>query len=126
MMPIATRAWLGVAGGVALQLLMTSLPGRDVPIEVGHPWDWFIHAGMYGGLGFLVVRAVTLSGWERRRLVWLGGALSVYGALDELHQLFIAGRSADVSDWAFDTLGVAAGLLIGSWLMASKVAKWLR
>jgi VanZ family protein len=125
MMPIARRAWLAVAAGVALQLLLTSLPGSDMPIEVGHPWDWFVHAGMYGGLGFLVVRAVTLSGWERRRLVWLGGALSVYGALDELHQLFIAGRSGAVSDWAFDTLGVAAGLLIGSWLMASKVAKWL-
>jgi VanZ family protein len=126
MMPTARRAWLAVGGGVAIQLLITSLPGRDVPISVGHPWDWFIHAGMYGGLGFLVVRAATLSGWARLRLTWLGVVLCAYGALDEVHQIFIAGRDGSPSDWAFDTIGVAAGLLIGSWLMASKVAKWLR
>jgi len=126
--PLARRAWLAVGGGVAIQLLITSLPGRDVPISVGHPWDWFVHAGMYGGLAFLVVRAATLSGWGpvRRRLVWLGVALSAYGALDEVHQLFIAGREGSPSDWVFDTMGVAAGLFLGSWLMASKVAKWLR
>jgi VanZ family protein len=119
---------MAVGGGVAMQLLITSLPGRDVPISVGHPWDWFIHAGMYGGLAFLVVRAATLSGWDwvRRRLVWLGVVLSAYGALDEVHQIFIAGRDGSPSDWAFDTMGVAAGLFIGSWLMVSKAAKWLR
>jgi VanZ family protein len=126
--PAARRGWLAVGGGVAIQVLVTSLPGRDVPISVGHPWDWLIHATMYGGLAFLVVRAATLSEWQgaRRRLPWLGVALSAYGALDEVHQLFIAGRDGSPSDWAFDTAGAAAGLLIGSWLMASKVAKWLR
>ena len=128
MTSIAGRAWLAVGGGVAIQLLVTSLPGRDVPISAGHPWDWFIHAGMYGGLAFRVVRAATLSEreWVRRRLAWLGVALSAYGALDEVHQMFIAGRDGSPSDWAFDTIGGAAGLLIGSWLMASKAAKWLR
>jgi VanZ family protein len=126
MMTIARRAWLAVGGGVVIQLLVTSVPGRDVPISVGHPVDWFIHAGMYGGLSFLILRAVTLSGWSRRHLVWWGLALSAYGALDEVHQLLIPGRDASVSDWAFDTAGVVAGLLIGSWLMGSKVAKWLR
>lgn len=115
-----------VGGGVAIQLLITSLPGRDVPISAGHPWDWCIHATMYGGLAFLIVRAVTMSGWTRLHLVALGVALSVYGALDEVHQLFIPGRDGDVFDWMFDTTGVIAGLLIGSWLMASKVGKWLR
>jgi VanZ family protein len=127
-MTAGRRAWLTVGGGVALQLLITSLPGRAVPISAGHPWDWFIHALMYGGLAFLIVRAVTLSGWDwaTRRLVWLGVVLSAYGALDEVHQMFIAGRDGSPSDWAFDTIGAAAGLFIGSWLMASKVAKWLR
>jgi VanZ family protein len=124
--PIARRAWLAVGAGVATQLVITSLPGRDVPISAGHPWDWLIHAGMYGGLGFLVVRAATLSGWRRLPLFSLGVAFSAYGALDEVHQLFIAGRSGSVPDWVFDTTGVAAGLLIGSWLMGSRMAKWLR
>jgi len=125
-MTTAQRAWLSFAGGLAIQLLVTSLPGRLVPIHVGHPWDWVIHASMYAGLAFLAVRAVTLSRWSRLPLVWMGVAFSVYGALDELHQLLISGRSGSVSDWAFDTAGIAAGLLIGSWLMTSKAVKWLR
>ena len=126
MMTVARRAWLSVVGGVAIQLLVTSLPGRDVPIDVHHPWDWCIHATMYGGLGFLVVRAVTLSGWARLHLLWLGAGLSAYGALDEVHQLFIPGRNGSAMDWVFDTIGVGAGLLFGSLLMRTKVAAWLR
>lgn len=126
MTPLTRRAWLAVAGGVAIELLVTSLPGSVVPVAVDHPWDWCIHATMYGGLSFLIVRAVTLSGWTKRHLVWWALALSAYGALDELHQLLIPGRDASAVDWMFDTAGVVAGLLIGSWLMASRVAKWLR
>ena len=126
MTDLTRRAWLSVAGGVAIELLITSLPGSDVPISIDHPWDWCIHATMYGGLSFLIVRAVTRSGWTKRHLVWWALALSAYGALDELHQLFIPGRDASAMDWMFDTTGVVAGLLIGSWLMASRVAKWLR
>jgi VanZ family protein len=123
---LARRAWLTVGAGVALQLVVTSLPGQDVPLTVGHPWDWLIHAAMYAGLAFLVVRATTLSGWTRSTLVALGVALVVYGALDELHQLLIPGRDGSASDWAFDSLGIAVGLLMGSWLMGSRAAKWLR
>ena len=122
----ARRAWLTVLAGLALQLLITSLPGRDVPLSVGHPWDWCIHAGMYAGLAFLVVRAAILTGWPRYSLVALASALAAYGALDELHQLFIPGRDGSVSDWAFDALGIAVGLFVGSWLMGSKAAQWLR
>ena len=126
MITVARRAWYAVAGGVVIEQLITSLPGPDVPVRIGHPWDWCIHATMYGGLSFLVVRAVTLSGWARRHLLSWALTLTAYGALDELHQLLIPGRGASVVDWGFDTAGTAAGLLIGSWLMASRVAKWLR
>jgi VanZ family protein len=126
MMDPKRRAWYSVAGGVVIEQLITSIPGPDVPVTLGHPWDWCIHATMYGGLSFLIVRAVTLSGWTRRHLVWWALMLSAYGALDELHQLLIPGRGASAADWAFDTLGLVAGLFIGSWLMASRVAKWLR
>lgn len=32
---------------------------------------------------------------------------SLYGAVDELHQATVPGRSADVADWVADTLGAA-------------------
>ncbi len=40
----------------------------------------------------------------------LGIALtSLYAASDEFHQLFVAGRSCQASDWLLDTCGGAAG-----------------
>ncbi len=120
------RAWWAVGAWVAIQLVVTSLPGSDVPVEVGHPFDWVIHLGIYGMLGLLLARAARVAGWPSRRLAWIAVAVAVTAALDELHQLFIPGRDAAADDWAFDTLGAVAGLLIGSWLMGSKAARWIR
>jgi len=35
-----------------------------------------------------------------------------YGALDELHQLLVPGRSAETWDWVADALGTLTGVLI--------------
>jgi VanZ family protein len=61
-----------------------------------------------------------------RRLVWAAVLLSTWAALDELHQLFIPGRSAEVSDWLSDTLGASLGLYVGRRLMISRLGRWLR
>jgi len=37
---------------------------------------------------------------------------SVYGIFDELHQMLIPGRHAEVLDWIADFVGVIAGVLI--------------
>lgn len=47
-----------------------------------------------------------------RRHIPLSIALtSLYAASDELHQLFVPGRSCQVSDWLLDTCGGAAGAI---------------
>ena len=35
-----------------------------------------------------------------------------YGALDEVHQLFVPGRSAEILDWVADALGTTAAVLL--------------
>jgi VanZ family protein len=35
-----------------------------------------------------------------------------YGALDEVHQLFVPGRSAETLDWVADALGTTAAVLL--------------
>lgn len=122
----ARRAWWGVWAWVAAQLVVTSVPGSAVPVDVGHPIDWVVHAGIYGMLGLLVARAAGLASWSGRRLALAGTAIAAAAALDEVHQVFIPGRDGSPADWAFDTLGVATGLLLGSWLMGSRAARWLR
>lgn len=122
----ARRAWWAVGVWAAAQLVVTSVPGSAVPVDVGHPLDWFVHAGLYGMLGVLVARGAGVAGWPARRLAWALVVMVAAAALDEVHQLFIPGRDAAADDWAFDALGVVAGLLLGSVLMRSKAARWLR
>ncbi len=120
------RGWPAVGIWLVIQLTLTSLPGGMFPERVTHPWDWVAHLSMYGGLGFLVARAAMLRGWRLRRLLWAALIFSALAALDELHQLFIPGRDAEIGDWFFDTIGGALGLLVGLALMRSRVEQWLR
>jgi len=120
------RGWLAVALWLALQVTLTSLPGKAIQIDLPHPLDWAGHFSLYGGLGLLMARAAFFRGWRLKHLVWLGVALSAWAALDEVHQLFIPGRDAEVGDWAADTLGASLGLWVGTRLMTSRVARWLR
>ena len=41
----------------------------------------------------------------------------LYGAIDELHQIFIPGRSAEFMDWAADLLGASMGVLLVTFLI---------
>ncbi|HVM42818.1 MAG TPA: VanZ family protein [Gemmatimonadales bacterium] len=120
------RGWLAVWLWLALQLTLTSLPGKAIPVGLPHPVDWVGHFCMYGGLGALLARAAFFRGWRLKHLVWLGVALSAWAALDELHQRFIPGRDCEVGDWAADTIGASLGLWVGTRLMTSRVARWLR
>jgi VanZ family protein len=120
------QAWFDVGLWVLVQLTITSVPGSSVPVDVHHPWDWFVHMGMYGMLGLLLARVGEISGWRRRHLAVVMLVVSVAAALDEVHQLYIPGRNGSAMDWLFDTVGVGSGLLVGSLLMRSKVASWLR
>lgn len=120
------RAWVLVVGWALILLTMTSLPGEAVPISIPHPLDWVGHGSLYTVLGVLVARAESLNGRSGRQLVLVALTLMVAGALDELHQRWIPGRTAEVSDWLADSLGSAIGLTVGAFLMRTRVARWLR
>lgn len=42
---------------------------------------------------------------------------SLYGAFDELHQMFIPGRNAELLDWLADFLGVCFGVLFAKFIL---------
>jgi len=123
---VARRRWLAVGLWAAAQLTLTSLPARNLPAGIGHPWDWLAHAAMYAVLGVLVARAAALDGGSGRRLVLVFVLVALAGALDELHQILIPGRDPSFADWACDVVGAGAGLTTGRRMMASAVARWLR
>lgn len=68
--------------------------------------DKLIHAGLYA-----VLAALWL--WARPDKPWQALALaSLYGAVDEWHQSWVPGRSADAWDWLADTAGASLVLAL--------------
>lgn len=75
--------------------------------------DKAAHAGVFAMLALLVAwgLARAFPAWDRARVLLLALLASVaYGALDELHQRFVPGRSVDPLDLVAD--GAGAGLVI--------------
>ena len=127
--PLATstrRAWMAVVAWLVFQLTLTSLPGDLLP-SINGPFriDWVAHFSMYFGLAFLVVRVFRVAGWKLRLLLVAWAAISLLGALDELHQLLIPSRDCELGDWVMDTLGSGCGLLVGTFVTRLRWAAFL-
>ena len=98
-----------LAGWVALILTLTSIPNPDFgPSFPGA--DKIAHFGFYGVGGFLFVL------WRREigtgaavAVVWAAIFAALLGAVDEVHQQWIPGRSMELLDWAVDFAGGTAG-----------------
>ena len=105
-------SWLGVI------FYLSSLSNESLPttfLWLGGLRQVVGHFGLYAVLGGLSL--VTLWAWTgdwHRRVVWVGVVILfglAYGALDEFHQSFVAGRSSSLFDLLIDSVGVVAGVM---------------
>jgi len=90
--------------------------GGAQPVAVGlfpAPWDKLAHLLTFAVVGMAAGVAGGMRGW-RMAMCCLAGALLV-GGMDELHQVFLPGRSASWADLAAD----AAGGLLGAAALAA-------
>ena len=101
-------------------LTATSIPGRFIPVVGFRSTDKVVHLFMYGVLALLISRALDEPSKPNRVRAMLMAFLfcSAMGAADELHQLYIPGRSAEVADWAADTTGALVGASV--WTLRSR------
>ena len=84
-----------------------------VPSLPGTGSDKVAHFFEYGVLGILVVRAVYAYGVQQKRaLAWGVLICMVYGAADEIHQLFTPGRASEIWDFVADAVGSTSGGLL--------------
>ncbi|PZA07390.1 VanZ family protein [Meiothermus sp. PNK-Is4] len=98
MRPLYLILALGWMGGI---FYLSSQSGERVGIP--SPWDKFVHAGVYGLLGWLLAKGSGSPRW--------GWAIAVaYGLSDEFHQSFVPGRQADVLDLLADSVGAFLGI----------------
>lgn len=79
-----------------------------VPMPHIENFDKVVHFLMFGFLATLICR--IQSGW--RMAIFAVAVASTYGALDELHQSFVPGRSSDILDWVADTAGASLAVFI--------------
>ena len=101
--------WVAVGAYLSIIFALSAQP-NPLPALTAVVWDKLLHAAEYGGLGLLLNAALRASGLPARRafVLALAGA-SLYGASDELHQLFVPGRDSEVLDWVADTVGGGIG-----------------
>jgi VanZ family protein len=101
----ALRLWGPVAATMAGIFFVSSLHRAPLPPEVS---DKSAHTLGYIVLGVTVVRALAGGLPARVTAAVALGAVAItvaYGATDEWHQSFVAGRSSDIADLYADALG---------------------
>ncbi len=108
-------AW---AGWLALTFVLTSIPNLSLEVPVSGI-DKLAHLGFYGVTGFFFALWRRAAGASPARAVALAAMFALAaGCLDEVHQFWIPGRSADPVDWLADTVGGGGGALLSTLLSA--------
>jgi len=101
---------------VGFTFLLTSIP--DPRFDISLPYaDKIAHFGFYGVMGFLCAMWRRESG-SPKRMAALAALIfvAIVGAVDEVHQHWIPGRSTDVIDWLADAAGGGIGGLFSAFL----------
>lgn len=106
----ATIAWVLFCIWAATIFILSSLTGEELQVMPGPllAFDKLVHALAFAAGAVLLALALKQTlGVHKGRLFWftiLGIAL--FGAFDEIHQLFTPGRTgADFLDWIADMIG---------------------
>ena len=73
----------------------------------------FAHFSLYTIGGALIFNYVNTYNINNKKKIAFSIGLGVfYAALDEFHQIFISGRSGQISDVFIDSLGICVGVII--------------
>ena len=86
---------------------MPSPPGAGVlPYNSSH----FLLYFPFGALLYLAFRELRFD--KKKAILYAISTALVYAATDELHQMFVPGRDADVIDWFIDSFGSVVGVMV--------------
>jgi hypothetical protein len=100
---------------------LSAVPGDQLDLPLFPHADKLAHAGLYGVLAFLMLRAFDGTSWKfGSRIVCTLVVGLGYGISDEIHQYFVAGRQSDVWDVLADFAGGLVGCGIWYFLILRK------
>jgi hypothetical protein len=107
----------------ALIFYGSSIQGSGFP---SHPniLNVVAHFGEYLVLAVLLTVALNSPNQALWKTALIALAIaSLYGGSDEIHQIFVDGRSSDPLDWATDTLGALVGAVATVWFISARKVK---
>ncbi|MDD5250378.1 MAG: VanZ family protein [Rhodocyclaceae bacterium] len=114
--PALRRSCLACAA--AIVFLLFYLGAKPIAVNLfPEPWDKLAHFIVYGAIA-----ALLAVGSARSRPLLLIAFVSAIGAIDEWHQLYLPGRSADVNDWLMDFAAAIVAVSLIEWLRARGAA----
>ena len=116
--------WLGVAIWVATVFYLSSRSSEELVADL--PFVMQMHNKLLHFAAFFcgalpLVPALRLSfGWPWRKVCLVAiASISLYGFLDEIHQLWTPSRTGlSIGDWIADTLGAMAGAPLAAFIHA--------
>jgi VanZ family protein len=106
-------AWAPAALYMAVIWMVSSMEAPTFPVSAFPFRDKGVHATEYAVLAFLFGHAClhTWDGLPRARVAFVAVMLTFFwGFLDEMHQAFVPGRSADLLDLCADSIGAVCGV----------------
>ena len=100
----------------------------DLVPSIPSGWDKVLHAGAYGVLAGLSLRAFHGGLGRLARLPTVLALLLTiaYGMLDEIHQSHVVGRDASVLDWLADVAGAGISVMLLGILAVSRSKRSIR
>jgi VanZ family protein len=105
--------WVGVLAWAATIVWLSSLTPSELPRLAFLAWDKINHFAAFAVGGWLTATALRLSRPQASTAAGIMAAIvlvSLFGAFDELHQLYTPDRTgADWYDWIADSLGAIVG-----------------
>ncbi len=103
---------------VVVTFLLTSIPNPQFNVPILYS-DKIAHSVFYGVMGFLCALWRRECGRPANRASLAGFLfVALVGAVDEVHQYWIPGRSMEFFDWLADAAGGGIGSLFSAYLPA--------
>jgi VanZ family protein len=106
-------------GLMAMIFILSSIPGRPEAggvkflVEIDPQLQNLLHIPLFGTLQILWLHAFKKYGLSNRKIIPISLFITLaYGCLDELHQMFVPGRYASLTDILLNLTGIMIGTLI--------------
>lgn len=110
--PVLAGLWLPVVIQMGLIFYFSSQPSGSPALELFPLPAGIGHLGGYGLLALFLYRAFNKGflGWSWRAAGYTFLGAFIYGVTDEIHQFFVPGRQALLSDLFINAIGIGLAL----------------